>query len=282
MNPITKAINEVKFRIPKQILEKVFVDGSKYYRSSMSATVDEQIESLVIRPRVLTDCNLIGGELVMVPLDGLRQEKPMQYTTVIHIPSSVLNGRSINNVLNISFFNSAAIAGYAAAGVMGMGQFAGGTANYGTDNSAAMAAVAGVMGAFDKIPMVSTSRVKLIAHNTICIFDGVNIPTNSYARCILSYDDHMSSIPMRAYSYFSNLVEYAVKAYIYNELIVDIDAGELRYGQTLGVFKNIVETYSDANQNYQDYLNNVMDSTLFMADEQQYLRFIKLTVGGNR
>ena len=165
---------------------------------------------------------------------------------------------------------------------MGMGQFAGGTSSYGTDNSAAMGAAAGVMSAFDKIPMVSTSRVKVIAHNTICIFDGVNIPHNSYLRCILSYDDQLSALPMRAYRHFSTLVEHAVKAYIYNELIIQIDAGELRYGQNLGVFKTIVEGYSDSNQNYLDYLSNVMESTLFMADEQQYLRYIKMAVGGNR
>ena len=282
MNPITKAINEVKYRIPKQILEKVFIDGSKYYRSSMAASIDEQIETLVLRPRVLVDCNLIGGVIDLVPLDGLTQERPMQYTTVIHIPSSRLQGRTINSALNVSFFNSAAIAGYASAGVMGMGSFQGGTSSYGTDNSATMGAAAGVMSAFDKIPMVSTSRVKLIAHNTICVFDGVNIPANSYLRCILSYDDQMSALPMRAYRHFSQLVEYAVKAYIYNELVVDIDAGELKYGQTLGVFKSIVEGYSDANQNYADHLSNVLEAVLFMADEQQYLRYVKLVTGSNR
>ena len=101
MNPITKAINEVKYRIPKQILEKVFIDGSKYYRSTMAATIDEQIETLVLRPRVLVDCNMLGGELTMVPLDGLTQERPLQYTTVIHIPSSRLHGRTINSALNV-------------------------------------------------------------------------------------------------------------------------------------------------------------------------------------
>lgn len=282
MNPITKAINEVKYRIPKAILEKVFIDGSRYYRSTMAASIDEQIETLVLRPRVLVDCNLIGGQLDLVPLDGLTFERPLQYTTVIHIPGSRLHGRTINSALNVSFFNSAAIAGYAAAGVMGMGQFAGGTSSYGTDNSAAMGAAAGVMSAFDKIPMVSTSRVKLIAHNTICIYDGVNIPANSYLRCILSYDDQMSSLPMRAYKHFSQLVEYAVKAYIYNELVINLDQGELVYGQTIGVFKTIVESYADANQNYADFMRDSMEAVLFMSDENQYLRYVKLVTGSNR
>lgn len=282
MNPIRKAIYEVRACIPRQILEKVFVDGSRYYRASLQNTIEDQIESLVIRPRVMVDCNLIGGQELLVPLAGLSQEHPLEYVTVIHIPKDRTHGRSINSVLNVSFFNSAAISGYVGSGVVGMGSLGGGTGYNGRDNSAATAISAGVMAALDKIPMTSTSRVQLIAENTILIRDGINIPNESFLRCVVASDENLSGLPMRSYRYFARLVEYAVKAYIYNELIIDIDVGELRYGQNVGVFKEIVSGYSDANQNYLDYLGSTVEKVLAQSDDERQLRHLKLLLGGNR
>lgn len=282
MNPIKKAIYEVRARIPRQILEKVFIDGSSYYRPTLNSSIEDQIETLVVRPRVLVDCNLIGGEQVLVPLAGLQQERTLQYTTVINIPKSRTNGRSINSVLNVSFFNSASVSGYVGAGVMGMGSLSGGTGYNGMDNSAATALSASVVAALDKIPMTSTSKVQLIAENTILITDGINLPNESFLRCVVANDENLAGLQMRSYRYFAQLVEYAVKAYIYNQLIIDIDAGELRYGQNLGVFKEIVASYSDANQNYADYMSTTMEKVLFMNDEMTNARYLKLLIGGAR
>lgn len=282
MNPIKKAIYEVRARIPRQILEKVFIDGSSYYRPTLNSSIEEQIETLVVRPRVLVDCNLIGGEQVLVPLAGLEQERTLQYTTVINIPKSRTNGRSINSVLNVSFFNSASVSGYVGAGVMGMGSLSGGTGYNGMDNSAATALSASVVAAMDKIPMTSTSKVQLIAENTILITDGINLPNESFLRCVVANDENLAGLQMRSYRYFAQLVEYAVKAYIYNQLIIDIDVGELRYGQNLGVFKEIVASYSDANQNYTDYMSTTMEKVLFLNDEMTSARYLKLLIGGSR
>ena len=282
MSPIKKAIMEVRYRVPPQLLEKVFVDCSQFYRTTGRASMEDQIETLVIRPRVLVDCNLVGGVETLIPLLDLEQQRPLQYTTVIHIPKSRTQGKSINSVLNVTFFNSAAIAGYAGAGIVGMGSMGGGTGYNGSDNSALMAATAGMMSAFDKIPMTSTSRVDLIAENTILINDGINLPNNSYLRCILANDEDLSGLQLRSYPFFCNLVEYAVKAYIYNQLIITMDTGELFYGQNLGVFKEIVTSYADANQNYNDYLRDVMQAVFIHQEPLQSLRLIKLLVGGNR
>ena len=273
---------ECKYRIPPQLLDKVFVDGGQFWRATAKSSVDEQIESLVIRPRVLVDCNLVGGTQALIPLVGLEMSRPLDYTTVVRIPKDRTRGLSINSVLNVTFFNSAAIAGYAGAGVVGMGSMGGGTGYNGTDNSAMMAALSGNMAAFDKIPMTSTSRVELVAENTILIYDGINLPNNSYLRCVLANDEDLSNLHLRAYPFFCNLVEYAVKAYIYNQLIVTIDTGELWYGQNLGVFKEIVSSYADSNENYRTYLKEVIEAMLVSNDTQTSMRYLKLVIGGNR
>ena len=284
MNPIKKAIEEAKYRIPRQLLERVFIDGSTFGRTNWRSNLDEQILALVVRPRVLVDCNLIGGTQELIPLQGLAFVSPpdYQWATVVHIPKDRTFNKSINSVLNVMFFNTAQIAGFAGASMLASGQ---GTSMFNpsaSDNSALMAATAGVLAAMDKIPYTSTSRVQLCGENTILIRDGMTIPQNSYARVVLSNDENLTNLQLRSYRHFSNLVEHAIKAYIYNELIVQVDVAELRYGQQLGVFKEIVTSYADANSNYLDYLTNTWEKVAFMNDDETHLRFIKAVIGGYR
>lgn len=282
MNPIKKALDEVKYRIPRQLLERVFIDGSAAWRAGPKATLDEQILNLVIRPRVMVDCNLVGGTQAIIPLEGLTHQKPMDWITVIHIPKDRTDGRTINSVLDVMFFSSAAMTGYANSGLAGMGLM-GGTSGYSAvENSAMSSALSSVVGAMDKIPMVSTSRVQLISENTIMIKDGIALAPNSYLRCVLAEDENLSGLQLRSYRYFAKLVEYAVKAYLYNELVILVDTAELRYGQAVAAFKDVFMGYADAEANYQDYLTNTWEKVAFMNDHESHLRYLKLIIGGQR
>ncbi len=277
MNPIQKAVDEVKWTIPRAVLEKAFVDRQNSWRMGARKSLDEQIISLVIRPRVLVDCNLIGGTQALISLNGLPQEKPTEYLTVIHIPKERTEGKSINSVLNVGFVALAYLASWA-----GMNA-AGSLATYGSsENTALMTATAGMLTAFDKIPMVSTARVELIAENSILIRDSINLYPDMTLRCVLANEENLNNLQLRAYRNFAELVGHAVKAYIYNTLIINMDQGELQGGQELGVFKETVLEYRDSNQNYLDYLRNTWEAVSLMQDEQSYLRFMKLIIGGNR
>lgn len=282
MNPLKKAVDEVKYRIPRQLLERVFIDGSYAWRSGPKASLDEQIMNLVIRPRVMVDCQLIGGTQAMIPLEGLEQQKPMDWVTVIHIPKDRTDGRTINSVLDVAFYSSSAMTGYANAGAAGMGMLGGSSGYSAVENSAMTSALASVVGSADKIPMVSTSRVQLIAENTIMIKDGVMLAPNSFLRCVLADDDNLSGLQLRSYHAFAKLVEYAVKAYIYNELVILVDTAELRYGQAVAAFKDVFMGYADAEVNYEDYLKNTWEKTAFMNDLESHHRFLKLLIGGQR
>lgn len=284
MHPIKKAIEEVKYRIPRDLLQRVFIDSSRLGRNNWRANLDEQILALVIKPRVLVDCNMLGGTQQLIPLAGLAMETPpdYQWATVVHIPKERTQGKTINSVLHVVFFNSAQVAGYVGANLMGGGVIGAGFNPMSSDNSALTASMAGVLSAMDKIPQTSTANVQLIGENTILIRDGAIIPQYSFLRCVLADDEELSSLQLRSYRHFANLVEFAVKSYLYNELIIQIDAGELRYGQTLGVFKSILESYSDAEANYRDYLTNVWEKVAMMNDDTTFTRFQKLLIGGYR
>ncbi len=277
MSAIGYALNELKYKIPKNILEKAFIIRSTDYRINNNFNIDENITFSVIRSRVLIDCNLVGGTQILISLEGLSFDKPDDFTTVIHIPKSRTQGRSINSVLNVSFFNQSLISLYAFNGA------AGNNAYYNTsENSAMMQNAVSAMAAMDKIPVTSTARAQLISENTIMVKNMVNIPGNGYLRCVLANDDDLNHIQPRSYPAFSKLVEYAVKSYIYNTLVIDMDQAELQGGQALGVFKTIVEGYSDSEQNYQDYLRDVWQSVAVCNDDISMTRFLKLTLGGNR
>lgn len=282
MNPVKKALDEVSFRIPPQLLQRVFINGSFAWRAGPKSSLEEQIMSLVIRPRVMVDCNLVGGVQTIISLEGLEQQRPMDWVTVIHIPKDRTDGRTINSVLDVAFYSSAAVAGYSNSGVAGQGMLGGSTGYNSVENTAMVSALASVVGAADKIPMVSTARVQLIAENTIMIRDSVMLAPNSFLRCVLAEDENLSGLQLRSYHAFSKLVEYAVKAYIYNQLVILVDTAELRYGQAVAAFKDVYMGYADAEANYQDYLKNVWEKVAFMNDSTTFLRLTKLLIGGQR
>lgn len=276
MDIIRGAVAEVKRRINRHILDKAFIKRDFTYRLTNQSTVDDQIMSSVIRSRVLVDCNLAGGISALIPLDGLPVDKPNNYITIIRIPKTRTNGKSIISVSNVNYYD------------LGVSGLYGGAAGYGynttlssNENTAAINSAMGIMASLDHIPITSTSDAVLIAENTVKITDVFTMPANAILRCVLENDEELSNIQPRSYPDFFQLVEFAVKSHIYNELIVDLDKGELVGGQELGIFKQIIEGYADSEQNYQDKLK-AWKAISFMNDTPAYHRFLKLTIGANR
>ena len=277
MNALQFALNHLKFTVPRAILEKAFLSTGVAWRQTSQTNVDEQILNNVIRARVMLDCNLIGGVQAVIPLEGLAQERPSDGTTVIHVPKARTQGRSINSVLSVGFLSPGVASSWAGGNAMAA------TGGYAfSENTALMAATQGALSAFDKIPMVSTARVQLIAENTVLVKDSFVLPPTAYLRCVLAHDEAMNSLQLRSYKPFAKLVEYAVKAYVYNELVIPLDQGELQGGQALGVIKEVVQGYSEAEQNYTDYLADFFEAILLMNDTASYEKMIRLTLGGNR
>ena len=267
MGPLSKCIDEVKFRIPRAILEAVFIKRAQHWRLT-PASLDEHILNEVVRPRVLVDCNLVGGTEVFIPLDGVPLERGNDYTTVYRIPKDKTQGRSIMSVLNITFSDPTKVSSYGVAA--------------GAHNSIMMQAGQAVMDAMGSMPVTSTAYVQLIGENVVMVRDTVVLPANIYLRCLLENDENMSHLQLKSYRDFSKLVEYAVKAYIYNEYVIPMDMGELYGGQALGRFKEIIDSYADAEELYQDFLRDKWQKISLMNDRESYTRHIRLMMGGFR
>lgn len=270
MNPITKAVDDLKFRIPRDILKQIFQDKTYSWRNT-PISLDEQILNQVIRPRVLVDCNLVGGTEALIPLEGAEKEHIESYITVYKIPKDFTQKRSIMSVLSISYMTSALGAGVA------------GSYNYKSCSiTPSLMAGQAMMDAFGPMPQVSSAKVQLIGENTIMVRDTVPPVGYGYLRCILANDENMSHIQMRSIPTFCKLCELAVKSYIYNEYIITMDKGQLYGGQELGTFKQIIDGYADSESMYQDYLRDVWGAVAFMNDNESFTRFLKINIGGNR
>lgn len=267
MNVISKSVEDLKFKIPRQILEAVFIKREGNWRQSQY-NIDENIMASVVRPRVCVDCNLTGGAEVFIPLEGVQKERVNDFTTVYYIPKSKTQGRSILSVSNITFTDPSRMATFGTGSQQG--------------NTAMMRAGNAVVDAMGNIPVTSTAKVQLIAENVVMVNDTIILPANIFLRCMIANDENMSHIQPRSYLVISKLVELAVKAFIHNELIIQMGQAQLYGGQDLGVFKEVVESYSDSNELYETHLREVVTKVQFMNDRTTHERYLKMIIGGHR
>lgn len=267
MNAVMDALRQAKFQIPKRLLELAFVYRGHVWRAAPQ-NIDEAIRNMVIRPRVIIDTNLVGGTETWVYLQDVPYERTDDYTQVYRIPKKHTQNRSILSVLNVTFTDPM------------RGNSFGVAAGY--NNSTTLQAGQAVMDAYAQIPITSTHKVQLIGENVVMLRDSTILPPNIYLRCVLGNDENMTHLQVRTYPMFAKLVLLAIKAFIYNSLVIEVDIGELQGGQVIGKIKEILDSYADANEQYTEYLLGTFGRVEFMNDNETYTRFLKLQIGSYR
>lgn len=269
MNPVQRAVDELRFRIPLKILELAFLQKERSWNVTISP-LSSMIMDNVVRPRVMIDANLYGGAEALIPLSECSNTVIENMHTVIEVPKTVTQGRSIVSVLELN--------------VGPMYPVANGMPLYtGVQNSSAlMNAANAAYQAHGSIPAISTARTTLIGENTILVRNSIRFNNYGHMRCILANDENMSHLQIRSYNVFARLVELAVKSYIYNEMIIEMDSGFLQGGQEFGAIKSIIEGWNDAEEMYQEYLSTKWAKVSMMNDPEGYRRFLKTMIGSAR
>ena len=268
MNAIRKAIDEVKWRIPSQVLQIVFKDTVSGWRGA-PISIDELMLSKVIRPRVLIDANLVGGMEIIIPLDGLIPEYIDNYSLVYKIPDDRVLGRSIISVLSIGYMPYSN-------GFNSMGTSYGNIAPTSINDTAS--AAQRLADSYSSIPPISNAVIDLIGHNTVVIRDQYRVSAAYQLRAIVGNEDNLNNINPRSYHAFAKLVELAIKSYIYKEMLISIDQAYLMGGQDLGAFKTYIETLSDSEDMYQTYLRETWQNVAYHNDVVGFDRHLKLMV----
>jgi hypothetical protein len=264
MSALIKAVDHVKFSIPFEVLRVAFKDDLHNWRQA-PISIDTQIMDKVIKPRVLIDANLVGGAHTIVSLEGLSPKFLDNYTMMYEIPPDRVSYREIVSVLSIGYLPYAGALGY------GSGQ------GVPTNGSMTDLNAVGqrVMDSVSSIPSVSTATCDLVGYNTVVVRDNQRLAANYSLRCIIANDSNLANINPRSYIPFAKLCELAVKAFIYNTLIIKIDQAYLSGGQDLGAMRNYIEGLSDAEQMYQTQLSDVWRNVAFHNDQPSHERFIR-------
>lgn len=265
MGAIQKAIQEVKFAIPEEILKEIFLKR-EFGNSPLPVSLDTMIREKVIDARVMVDCNLLGGTQVELPLAGVTPEQVDTYKTIYRIPMSLTQNRAISRVLSITI-SASTMLNSSYQGVEGYSQI--------------LEAAKGMMNAQAGIPVVSTASIRLIAENTVLVSDYLSLPRTSFLRCYLESDSEYSQLNAQTYPHFCHLVELAVKAYIYNRGRIRVGMGQLVGGMELGVFRETIESYADANELYKQFIKEVWTKVMVMDDPRSKERALRMMVGGN-
>lgn len=267
MNILKKALDDLKYNIPGEILRIAFQDNTNWRQAPVS--IDSIILNKVIRNRVLIDANLVGGEMVLIPLNDVTVRYLDTYTSVYEIPLEKTFFRNIISLLSVSYlptlFSGSPMGG-------GVGMFQPTSVNDVSSASLRM------MNSFANLPPVSTAFIELVGDNTVLIRNEMRISQAYVLRCIIGNEENLNNISIRSFQNFSRLCELAVKSYIYNNMIIKLDTAYLQGGQELGAIKSIIEGYSDSEQMYRDYLNEVWRPVAFMNDTQSHIRHIKMMV----
>lgn len=265
MNILAKALDEIKFSIPMEILRAAFQDDLHNWRQA-PVSIDQRIHEKVIKPRVLIDANIVGGQEVIISLGQILPKYNDTHTIIYEVPPTLTGYREIVSVLSVGYLPFTSVGA--------MGALSGPMITPGCGNDL-MSAGARVGMAMSSIPMVTNATADLIGYNTVLIRDQYRSSPLYQLRCMLSNEANLSNINPRSYHKFAQLCVLAVKAYIYNTLIIKIDQAYLAGGQELGALKSYVENLSDSNENYLTFLREQWQKTAMMNDQVSHTRFIR-------
>lgn len=266
MDAIKKALDEIKFRIPPQILDLAFSYKGYGFRAPPTS-IDESMMNLVIRPRVLVDADLVGGMMVVIPLDGIEAEYIDNYSLVYKIPDERVLNRTLLSVLSIGYMPYSN-------GFNSMGSSYGNIAP--TSISDVNSVNQRLADSYASVPPISNATVDIIGHNTVVIRDQFRVSAAYQLRALVSNEANLNNINPRSYHAFAKLCEFAIKSYIYKEMIIQIDRGFLQGGQELGIVKTYIEGLADSEENYQTYLQQKWRKVAMLNDVQSHTRFLKL------
>ena len=278
MNPITYAIDRIiKSGIPKPILNLMFL--SRYARDYYTLdTLQSKIREEVIDSRVLVDCNLVHGTDMTIPLVKCEKLTGNYYSAVFRVPKELTQGKRIVSVIDLTAASGTVITADASMTATSSGMYTATMANY-TTMGAVMGAARQMQRSVMPIQVVSNALVYLVGDNTVLIKDSVIIPSTQHLRVVVENDENMNHIQPAYYPTFYDLVLTAVKAYIYNNLVVEQDNVFIMSGGEMNKFKEIVDSYSDMEELYAEKLEAWYKSAL-LNDPESFKQHYQMSSGG--
>lgn len=269
MNAITYAINNIRHTIPDSVLQLAFSPqaitgfGSRWRGNQDAVSIDASIRDKIIESRVNVDCNLTGGTMVAIDLTTCRYEQFDQATRVFQIPYEATGGRRIVSVRTVNYLT-----------------FHGMPTHHQGQSNQILSAINDMYKAISSMPIVSTANCQIIGDNTVMVRDDVTHLSDQLGMTCLVENDHgMANLNPGIYPVYAKLVELACKAYIYVNTNIAMDQGVLNGGVPLGRIREVIDSFADSNEMYQEYYAQNWAKASFTNDRPRMHSFIASMIG---
>ncbi|HFT2124445.1 hypothetical protein [Pseudomonas phage IR-QUMS-PaBa1-GHS-2021] len=276
MNPVDHAINRVVSGsdIDEYLLKLAFETpnanyAGNWYNLVNQTTVEQGIREKVIHRIVLPECNVAGGKTELLDLGGSMIRDRGNGCVEVNVPEATTRGAKIISVTEVYLGSMSSAVGQLGAGVNENTMCGSGVLNDMMDG------LLGGLSSNRSMPVTFTN-VHMTGNNCFVIF-GLNAGTYSMsAKVIMEYDEGMSSIHPRHYRQFAELVELAVKAYIYKTCRRPTQEAVYRSGVPLDAIRDDIQAYSDAWTQYKEYFKNTWINCMTWSDKQARIEAIRM------
>ena len=252
MNAIEHSLRRVFHTIPPEILDVTFKPRQR------GMTIDACIHEDVIMDRVLPDINVSRGKackIVLNPdwIENVQVTDQFLFATtssnsVYRIPPEARENSRIIEVISVNLPRANFIAS---------------TSYPFTNNTGSNSVMDYASAALDVQTMTTAASLPtpiLISGNQVELMPAsiTSLATIHWILdCRIAYDDELTNLNKSAYGPLADLIECAVKAYIYNSLVLKVDKAQLEAGMEFGRFREIIDSYSENNTDkYQEKLLN--------------------------
>ena len=251
---LTACLSHVYHNVPEELLEAAFEPDA------YNVSLDERIITEVIRGRVLISANLLTGRHTRIALlndyientvhtgssharTGIGDGTFYEDMTVFRIPPEARENKNISHVYAAYPYissNSTSAGGY-------------GTSTRDHGNSLTH------MSSFAlRSHTVETQNTRyvpyLLGDNLVRVYPRANYSYGLTLECLLEYDDEFTNMDTGTISNLTQLVLNATRTFIYNKLIIKVDANEIIAGHSIGKFKDIIEEYKDSEERWEELL----------------------------
>ena len=277
-SPISKALMDIHYTIPKDILVLAFSNDPLCDRNS---SIDELLRVKVIQYRVIPDCDIVGGQEIIVSLEGLLPRGGSVNSTVYHVPKERTNGRSIISVSEVMPIGISTLDGGVGSGTTvtggGGGAACGGYNGYPGYDSLTNA-VQGMESTVTKRSPFLNARTDVIGENVILIRYQTTNLTIGAVRCHIQNEEDLTNIHPRSIIHFSNLCQLAVKSYIYTQLVNMVNKDIYNNQLNTNYISDYVNDLKDAEEQYQEYLKLTWEKVSVMNDTETYSKLIRMQI----
>lgn len=248
--------------IPEPILEDAFLPAKNSTQRNRS--LGDCIIEKIIKNKIMPELNAIGGTIVDVPLYKCRFEydDTMQYRyhRIYEIDPQYTQNRVINSVLRA--YNTGVISSSAGASPYGIGINA-----YQTSDVDEM--VRKGIEPNGRVIKFSDAEIEICGDNMLRVVNTIMMSYNLTLECRVGYSSEFHEFARPYHIEFFKLANLATKAYIYRNMRLKIDMFKNDGGRELGVYKDIVDEFQSAAQDYDEQIDKRWGKILILADARR-------------